>query len=49
MQTLHDDVVSEKDDALMRLQDVQRSADTHRHDKADILLRAEIDRLRLEL
>lgn len=49
LQTNFDDVVSEKDDALSRLRDVKREVDTKRSDKADGMMRAEIDRLRGEL
>jgi protein HOOK3 len=49
LQTNFDDVVSEKDDALSRLRDVQRDKDSQRNDKADIMMRAEIDSLRKEL
>ena len=49
LQTNFDDLVLEKDDALSRLHDVQRNADSQRNDKADIMMRAEIDRLRTEL
>ncbi|KIM87652.1 hypothetical protein PILCRDRAFT_815228 [Piloderma croceum F 1598] len=49
LQTNFDDMVSEKDDALSRLRDVQRHVDSQRNEKADIMMRAEIDRLRTEL
>lgn len=49
LQTNFDDVVSEKEDALLRLREVQRDAHTQRNDKADIMMRAEIDRLRADL
>lgn len=49
LQTNFDDVVSEKDDALARLRDVQRDLEGRRNDKADVMMRAEIDRLRSEL
>ncbi|KIJ29889.1 hypothetical protein M422DRAFT_36799 [Sphaerobolus stellatus SS14] len=49
LQTSHDDVLSEKDDAISRLKDLQHSVDRQRNEKADVLMRGEIDRLRLEL
>ncbi|EIW85348.1 HOOK-domain-containing protein [Coniophora puteana RWD-64-598 SS2] len=49
LQTNYDDAVSEKDDALAQLRDTQRHIDTLRSDKADVMMRAEIDRLRSEL
>lgn len=49
LQTNFDDVVSEKDDALGRLRELQRDLDSRRNDKADVMMRAEIDRLRSEL
>ena len=49
LQTNFDDMVSEKDDAFSRLRDMQRQADNQRNEKADIMMRAEIDRLRTEL
>lgn len=49
LQTNFDDVVLEKDDALSRLRDIKREVDTRRSDKADVMMRAEIDRLRGEL
>ena len=49
LQTSYDDVVSEKDDAISRMKDLQHNMDRHRNEKADVLLRAEIDRLRQEL
>ncbi|KAJ7929345.1 HOOK protein-domain-containing protein [Mycena leptocephala] len=49
LQTNYDDVVSEKDDAVARLRDVRREADSKRSDKGDGMMRGEIDRLRAEL
>ncbi|KAJ7632297.1 HOOK protein-domain-containing protein [Roridomyces roridus] len=49
LQTSHDDVVSEKEDAVARLKDVKREVDTRRSDKGDGALRGEIDRLRADL
>ncbi|KAJ7184151.1 HOOK protein-domain-containing protein [Mycena filopes] len=49
LQTTYDDVVSEKDDALARLRDVRREADSKRSDKGEGMMRGEIDRLRAEL
>ncbi|KAJ7070368.1 HOOK protein-domain-containing protein [Mycena belliarum] len=49
LQTTYDDAVSEKEDAVSRLRDVRREADSKRSDKGDGMLRGEIDRLRAEL
>jgi protein HOOK3 len=49
LQTSHDDLVLEKDDALTRLKDLRREIDSKRNDKADVMMRTEIDRLRAEL
>ncbi|KAF8837019.1 HOOK-domain-containing protein [Paxillus ammoniavirescens] len=49
LQTNFDDVVSEKDDSLARLREAQRDLESRRNDKADAMMRAEIDRLRSEL
>ncbi|KAI0028523.1 HOOK-domain-containing protein [Vararia minispora EC-137] len=49
LQTTFDDVVSERDDAVARAAAVEREAEGRRNDKADTLMRAEIDRLRGEL
>lgn len=49
LQTSYDDIVSEKDDTLSRLRDLQRNVDDQRSQKADVFMRTEIDRLRVEL
>jgi protein HOOK3 len=50
LQTNYDDAVSEKEDALARMRQTQREVDdTRKNDKADHVMRAEIDRLRAEL
>lgn len=49
LQTNFDDTVSEKEDALARLREVQRDLENRRNDKADAMMRAEIDRLRSAL
>jgi protein HOOK3 len=49
LQTNFDDVVSEKDEALAQLRAASRQVDSKRNDKADGMMRAEIDRLRSEL
>jgi protein HOOK3 len=41
--------MSEKADAIARLKDAERRNDSHRNEKADAMMRAEIDRLRLEM
>jgi len=50
--TLHtnfDDVVAEKEEALARLREVRREIDNRRNDKTDVMMRAEIERLRNDL
>ncbi|KAI0811036.1 HOOK-domain-containing protein [Irpex lacteus] len=50
LQTNFDDVVSEKEDALSRLREAQKDADSRRVDsRGDTMLRAEAERLRSEL
>lgn len=49
LQTHYDDVVSEKEDLMSRMRELQRDVSTQRDDKPDIMMRAEIDRLRAEL
>ena len=49
LQTTHDDVLSEKEDAQAQLQRLRREVDTRRNEKADVMMRAEMDRLRAEL
>lgn len=49
LQTIHDDVLSEKEDAQAQLRQLRRDADTRRNEKADVMMRSEMDRIRLEL
>ena len=49
MQTSHDDVVLEKEDALARLWEMRQEMHNKRNDKVDAMMRAEIDRLRADL
>ncbi|GJJ12471.1 hypothetical protein Clacol_006713 [Clathrus columnatus] len=49
LQSSYDDIVSEKDEISTRLRESLKSPVDYRNDKADTLMRAEIDRLRLEL
>lgn len=49
LQTNYDDALAEREDALVRLRELRRETDDKRSDKADGLMRAEIDRLRSEL
>ena len=49
IQSQLDDAVSERDEALSRTRELQKQADSRRSDKADVMMRAEIDRLRAEL
>lgn len=49
LQTAHDDVLSEKEDTQAQLRQLRRDADTRRNEKADVMMRAEMDRIRAEL
>lgn len=49
IQSQLDDAVSERDDAFARSRELQQQADSRRSDKADVMMKAEIDRLRTEL
>jgi protein HOOK3 len=49
LQTNFDDVIAEKEEALARLREVRREMDHRRDDKVDVMMRAEIERLRAEL
>ncbi|KAJ3563188.1 hypothetical protein NP233_g9106 [Leucocoprinus birnbaumii] len=49
LQSSYDDAVSEKEDALAQLRQAKRDAESRRNEKADVMLRAEMDRLRTEL
>ncbi|KAI9466048.1 hypothetical protein BJY52DRAFT_318980 [Lactarius psammicola] len=49
IQSQLDDAVSERDDAFARARELLQQADSRRSDKADVMMKAEIDRLRTEL
>jgi protein HOOK3 len=49
LQSSLDDAISERDDALSRARDLLQQADSRRSDKGDVIMKAEIDRLRAEL
>ncbi|EJD02105.1 HOOK-domain-containing protein [Fomitiporia mediterranea MF3/22] len=49
LQTNFDDAVAEKEETLQRLRDLNRERDDRRSEKADGAMRAEIDRLRVDL
>jgi protein HOOK3 len=50
LQTNFDDLGSEKEEAQARVRELTREAEGRRNDnKADVMMRAEIDRLRAEL
>ena len=50
LQTSQEDLVSERDDALAQVRQVRRDLETRRGDsKADVMLRAENDRLRADM
>ena len=44
-----DDATAEKNDALAQLRALRQEMDDRRNEKADVMLRAEIDRLRSDL
>lgn len=49
LQTHLDDALSERDDALARARELVQQVDTRRSDKTDVIMKAEMDRLRAEL
>lgn len=49
LQSSFDDIRSERDDALARVKEIRRETDSRRNEKADVMLRGEIDRLRVDL
>lgn len=49
LQTAHDDALSEKEEAHAQLRQLRREVDTKRNEKADVMMRSEMDRIRLEL
>lgn len=50
LQTTHDDVLSDRGDLVAQLREARREVDNRRSDgKADVMMRAEIDRLRTDL
>ena len=44
-----DDATAEKEDTVVQLRALRREMDDRRNEKADVMLRAEIDRLRADL
>ena len=49
LQSHLDDAISERDDALSRTRELLQQVDSRRSDKGDVIMKAEIDRLRAEL
>jgi len=49
LQSQLDDALSEREDAFARARELSHQADTRRSDKADVMLKAEMDRLRADL
>ena len=45
----HDEVLLEREDALAQLRQFKRETESRRNEKADVMMRAEMDRLRTEL
>jgi protein HOOK3 len=49
LQTSYDDALSEKEDVLAQLRQSKRDTETRRNEKADVMMRTEMDRLRIDL
>ena len=49
LQSQLDDVLSERDDAFARTRELLQQADTRKSDKADVSMKADMDRLRVDL
>jgi protein HOOK3 len=49
LQSNLDDALSERDDAFSRARELLQQVDTRRNDKTDVVMKAEMDRLRAEL
>ena len=49
LQTTHDDILAEKEEARAQLRQLQRELGSKRSEKSDGMARAEIDRLRTDL
>ena len=45
----HDEILSEREDALAQLRQFKSEVESRRNEKADVMMRAEMDRLRTEL
>mgnify|MGYP001283809189 CR=1 FL=1 len=49
LQAAHDDVIQERDDALAQLRASSHTSENRRNERADVMLRAELDRVRADL
>ena len=49
MQAQQEDIISERDEALSQVRNMRHEVDGRRSEKADVHLRAELDRVRAEL
>jgi protein HOOK3 len=49
MQAQQEDIISERDEALSQVRNMRRETEGKRSEKADVHLRAELDRVRIEL
>ena len=49
LQTIHDEALLEKEEAQAQFKQLRREVDTRRNEKADVMMRSEMDRIRLEL
>lgn len=49
MQAQQEDIIAERDEALSQVRSMRRETEAKRGEKADVHLRAELDRVRAEL
>ena len=49
LQSNHDEVMSDREETLAQLREAKRAMDMRRNEKSDVVLRAEIERLRADL
>ena len=49
MQTNHDDILSDREEILAQLRETKREMEVRQNEKSDVILRAEIERLRTDL
>lgn len=49
LQTNHDDVLSDREEVHAQLRELKREIDVRQNEKSDVILRGEIERLRMDL